>query len=78
MFFTLQDHSDSRTSDLLGACVDRCQDSVTTEGQVNLKESRERRAELWESARGTGRVPEDGGEVRSLAESVRESDRKIV
>ena len=43
-------------SDLLGACVDRCQDSVTTEGQANLKESRERRAELWELARGTGRV----------------------
>ena len=26
----------------------------------------------------SGWVPEDGGEVRSLAESVRESDRKIV
>ena len=29
---------------------------MTTEGQANLKESRERRAELWESAQGTGRV----------------------
>ena len=56
MFFTLQDHSDSRMSDLLGVCVDRCQDSATTEGQANPKESRERRAELWESARGTGRA----------------------
>ena len=26
----------------------------------------------------SGRVPEDGSEVRLLAESVRESDRKIV
>ena len=58
MFFTLQDHSDSRMSDLLGACVDRCQDSVTTEGQANPKESRERHAELWESTRGTGRADE--------------------
>ena len=56
MFFTLQDHSDSRTSDLLGACVDRCRDSVTTKGQTNPKESRERRTEVWESARGTGRA----------------------
>ena len=39
---------------------------MTTEGQANPKESRERRAELWESARGTGRaeVPKDGGKVR--------------
>ena len=37
-------------------CVDRCRDSVTTEGQANPKESRERRAELWELARGTGRA----------------------
>ena len=51
-------------SDLLGACVDRCQDSVTTEGQANLKESRERRVELWELARGTGRV---GGYQRTAA-----------
>ena len=43
-------------SDLLGACVDQCRDSVTTEGQANPKESRERRAKLWESARGTGRA----------------------
>ena len=55
MLFTLQDHSDSRTSDLLGTCVDWCRDSVTTEGQANPKESREWHAELWESARGTGR-----------------------
>ena len=54
MFFTLQDHSDSGTSDLLSTCVDRCQDSMTTEGQANPKESRERRTELWESAQGTG------------------------
>ena len=56
MFFTLQDHSDSGMSDLLGACVDQCRDSMTTEGQANPKESRERRMELWESAQGTGRV----------------------
>ena len=46
MFFTLQGHLDLRTSDLLGVCEDWCRDSVTTEGQANPKESRERRAEL--------------------------------
>ena len=40
----------------LCACVDQCQDSVTLEGQANPKESRERCAELWESARGTRQV----------------------
>ena len=77
MFFTLQDHSDLGTSDLLGACVDQCRGSMTPKGQANPKESRERRAELWESARETGRaegVPKDSSEVRSLTESVRESD----
>ena len=43
-------------SDLLSAFVDRCRDSVTQEGQANPKESRERRAELMESTRGTGRA----------------------
>ena len=56
MFFTLQGYSDSRMNNLLGVCVDRCRDSVTSEGQANPKESRERRARLWESAQGTGRV----------------------
>ena len=41
MFFTLQDHSNRGTSDLLGVCVNWCQDSVTPEGQANPKESRE-------------------------------------
>ena len=70
----------SGTSDLLGACVDRCRDSVTPEGQANSKESRERRGALGVGpGDGTSRgVPKDGGEVRSLTESVRESYRKIV
>ena len=59
MLFTLHDHSDSGTSDLLGVCVDQCRDSVTLEGQANPKESRERRAESgsqpegWDERRGT-------------------------
>ena len=43
-------------SDLLGAYVDRCRDLMTLERQANSKERRERRAELWESARKTGRT----------------------
>ena len=53
--------------------------SVTLEGHANPKESREQRAELWESApRVDGGVPKDGDEVRLLTESVSESDRNIV
>ena len=53
---------------------------VTLEGQANSKESRERRGALGVGpGDGTSRgVPKDGGEVRSLTESVRESYRKIV
>ena len=70
MFFTLQDYLYSRTSDLLGAFVDRYGDSVTLEGQANLKGSRERRAELGVAlGDGTSKgVPKEGGEVRSLTE----------
>ena len=67
-------------SDLLGACVDQCRDSLTTEGQANPKESRERRGALGVGPgdRTSIGVPKDDAEVRSLTESVRESDRKIV
>ena len=43
-------------SNLLGACVDRCRDLVTLEGQANPKESKELCTELWESARGMGQA----------------------
>ena len=54
---------------------------MTLEGQANPIESRKRRTELWESAPGdgmSGGVAKDGGKIRSLTESVRDSDRKIV
>ena len=56
MFSTLQDYSVSGMNDLLGACVDQCRDLVTSEGQANPKESREKYTELWESVRGTGQA----------------------
>ena len=36
--------------------VDGWRDSVTSKGQANPKESRERHIELWESAQGTRRA----------------------
>ena len=54
---------------------------MTLERQASSKESRERRGELWELARGdgtSGGVPKDRSKLRSLIERVSGSDQKFV